>query len=74
MSTKITHNNKRSTQTQVEQLLKEFSKRMEIDKPRATKDVETEFSMKILNQLENTPAQQFQENFRKFEREGSTAP
>ena len=59
------------TQTQVEQLLSEFRKRMEIEKPRADEDVETEFPMEILNQLENTPTQQFQENFRKFKKEGS---
>ncbi|KAG1443570.1 hypothetical protein G6F56_010625 [Rhizopus delemar] len=47
------------TQIPVEQLLREFSKRMKIDKQRTDEDVETEFPL------------EFQENFRKFKREGN---
>jgi hypothetical protein len=58
------------TQNQVDQLLREFSRRIEFEKQRTEDNNELEFPLEIINQLENTTPYQLQENFRKFKRKG----
>ena len=63
-------NSKLYTQNQVDQLLREFSRRIEFEKQRTEDNNELEFLMEIISQLENITPYQLQENFRKFKRKG----